>query len=207
VSDHVTLRDLLAMRTGLPAHAGDELLAFGYGRAEVLRRLRYLRPAAGFRAAFAEQEALPTAAAVAAEHATGSSWARLVRSRVLEPLGMSSTTLTAAAHAAAPDAAAPHVSVDGVMQAQTPRDHDVLAPALGASSSIGDLVPFLRMQLGGGSVSGVQVAGADALAATQAAVTAAGTDDQGPVAAGLGWDVSSYDGLTVVAKAGDVTGG
>ncbi len=70
MSDHATLRDLLAVRSGLPAHAGDELLAFGYGRAEVLRRLRYLAPADGFRAAYAEQEALPTAAAVAAERAT-----------------------------------------------------------------------------------------------------------------------------------------
>jgi CubicO group peptidase (beta-lactamase class C family) len=207
VSDHVTLRDLLAMRSGLPAHAGDELLAFGYGRAEVLRRLRYLEPAAGFRSAFAEQEALPTAAAVAAEHVTGSSWARLVRTRVLEPLGMTSTLLTSAAYAAAPDVAAPHVSVAGVMQAQTPRDHAVLAPALGATSSIGDLVPFVRMQLNGGAAGGVRVAAAGALAATQTPVTAAGVDDEGPVAAALGWDISSFDGATVVAKAGDVTGG
>ena len=183
------------------------MLAFGYGRAEVRRRLRYLKPAAGFRAAYADQEALPTAAAVAAEHATGSSWARLVRTRVLDPLGMNSTLLTSAAAAAAPDVAAPHVSVGGVMQAQAPRDRDVLAPAQGASSSIGDLVPFVRMQLGGGAVDGVQVADSGALVETQAPATAAGADDQGPVAAGLGWDVSSYDGVRVVAKDGDVTGG
>jgi len=207
VSEHVTLRDLLAARSGLPAHAGDELLAFGYGRAEVLRRLRYLAPAAGFRAAFAEQETLPTAAAVAAEHATGSPWARLVRTRLLEPLGMTSTTLTAAAYAAAPDTASPHVSVGGVMQAQTPRREDALAPALGVSSSIGDLVPYVRMQLNGGAVSGVRVAAADALTATHAATTAAGADAQGPVSAALGWDVSSFDGVAVAAKAGDVAGG
>ena len=207
VSDHVTLRDLLAMRSGLPAHAGNELLAFGYGRAEVLRRLRYLKPAAGFRAAFAGQEGLPTAAAVAAEHVTGSSWARLVRTRVLEPLGMTSTLLTAVAYAAAPDRATPSVSVGGVMQAQTPRSQDVLAPALGASSSIGDLVRYVRMHLNGGVVSGVRVAAADALAATQTPTTAAGADEQGPVSAALGWDVSSFDGVTVVAKAGDVASG
>ncbi len=207
VSDHATLRDLLAARSGLPAHAGDELLAFGYGRAEVLRRLKYLKPAAGFRAAYAEQETLPTAAAVAAEHATGSSWARLVRTRVLEPLGMTSTLLTSAAYAAAPDVAAPHVAIGGVMQAQTPRSQDVLAPALGVSSSIGDLVPYLRVQLNGGALSGVRIAAADALAATLAPTTVEGGDEQGPVAAALGWDVSSFDGATVVAKAGDVAGG
>jgi CubicO group peptidase (beta-lactamase class C family) len=207
VSDHSTIRDLLACRSGLPAHAGNELLAFGYGRAEVLRRLRYLRPADGFRAAFAEQEALPTAAAVAAERVAGASWARLVRTRVLEPLGMTSTAVTAAAYDAAPDRATPHVSVGGVMQAQTPRSEDVLAPALGVSSSIGDLVQYVRMQLNGGAVDGARVAAADALAATQAATTPAGADDEGPVSAELGWDVSSYDGVTLVAKAGGVTRG
>ena len=207
VSDHVTLRDLLAARSGLPAHAGDELLAFGYGRAEVLRRLRYLAPEAGFRAAFAEQEALPTAAAVAAEHATGSSWARLVRKRLLEPLGMTATTLTATAYAAAADKAAPHVSVGGSLQAQTPRGEDVLAPALGVSSSIGDLVPYLRMQLGAGALGGVPVVAGGALAATQASTTPAGADEQGPVSAALGWDISSFDGATVVAKSGDTVAG
>ena len=75
-----TFRDLTAERSGLPVYAGSELRAFGYGRAEILRRLRYLRPAAGFRAVFAPQDALFTAAAVGAERATGDSWARLLRS-------------------------------------------------------------------------------------------------------------------------------
>ena len=66
VSRHVTFRDLMAHRSGLPAYAGDELEQFGYGRLEILRRLRYLEPVAGFRAAYAYQNALPTAAAEAA---------------------------------------------------------------------------------------------------------------------------------------------
>ena len=53
VSRQVTFRDLMAQRSGLPGHAGDELEQFGYGRLEILRRLRYLAPVAGFRAAYA----------------------------------------------------------------------------------------------------------------------------------------------------------
>ena len=87
-SREITFRDLTAARSGLPAYAGSELRAFGYSRAEVLRRLRYLAPAAGFRAAYAPQEALVTAAAVAAERATGDSWARLLRDFVLDPSAM-----------------------------------------------------------------------------------------------------------------------
>ena len=55
-----TFRDLTSQRSGLPAYAGAELVRFGYGRDEILRRLRYLRPAAGFRAAYAPQDAVFT---------------------------------------------------------------------------------------------------------------------------------------------------
>ncbi len=171
VSDNVTVRDLLAMRSGLPEHAGDELEAFGYARAEVLRRLRHLEPVAGFRAAYAYQNALPTAAAVTASRATGRSWTGLVQDLVLDPLGMEATVLTYRGYLDAPDRSASHVTVDGVMQPQTPDDDDLFAPAGGVSSSVADMVPYLRMQLNDGAVAGARVASAEALVATHAATT------------------------------------
>ena len=87
-----TFRDLTAQRSGLPAYAGTELVPFGYGRGEVLRRLRYLRP--------------PPASALPTRHRTRSSRRRrpaqsgprrlvggLVRMRVLEPIGDAQTVL------------------------------------------------------------------------------------------------------------------
>ena len=207
VSDHATLRDLLASAAACRRTPGTSCSRSGTaarrcsgGSGTSSRRPASARPTPSRRRCRRRPP-------VAAEHATGSSWARLVRTRVLEPLGMTSTLLTSAAYAAAPDVAAPHVAIGGVMQAQTPRSQDVLAPALGVSSSIGDLVPYLKMQLNGGALSGVRIAAADALAATLAPTTVEGEDEQGPVAAALGWDVSSFDGATVVAKAGDVAAG
>ena len=160
VSDHVTLRDLLAMRSGLPAHAGDELLAFGYGRAEVLRRLQVparRRPASAPRSP--SRRRCPTAAAVAAEHATGSV---VGAARAHAPARAAGDDLDDADLGRLRGRSRPWrrrtSRVGGVMQAQTPRGRDVLAPALGVSSSIGDLVPYVRMQLNGGAVAGVRVA-------------------------------------------------
>ena len=141
VSDHVTIRDLTSQRCGLPEYAGDELEQFGYGRLDVLRRLRYLQPAAGFRAAYAFQNSLPTAAAVTASKATGKSWDELVSTRILKPLDMDSTVLTYQEYLDAPDRSASHVLVNGQMQAQTPDDDDLFAPAGGVSSTIADMVP------------------------------------------------------------------
>ena len=207
VSRHVTLRDLMAHRSGLPAYAGDELEQFGYGRLEILRRLRYLEPVAGFRAAYAYQNALPTAAAEGASRATGESWRRLVRTRVLEPLGMDTTVLSYRDYLAAADRSGSHTMVDGSMRAQTPEDDDTFAPAGAVSSSIADMVQYLRMQLNGGALAGVRVADTEALAATHAATTVIGDKEAGPTAYALGWETCDYLGRRVVQHGGDFSQG
>jgi CubicO group peptidase (beta-lactamase class C family) len=207
VSRHLTFRDLMAERSGLPENAGDELRQFGYGRREILRRLRYLEPAAGFRAAYASQSSLPTAAAEGASRATGESWERLLRTRVLAPLSMEATLLDYRDYLDAPDRSGSHTLVDGAMRAGTPQDDDIFAPAGAVSSSIADLVPYVRMQLNGGAYSGVRVAGAEALAATHAATTVIGVDETGPVASALGWQTSGYRGRRVVEHAGGFSAG
>ncbi len=207
VSERVTVRDLMAMRSGLPEYAGDELERFGYGRAEVMRRLRYLEPVAGFRAVYAYQNALPTAAAMTASHATGRSWRGLVQERVLDPLGMESTVLSYRAYLEASDRSSSHILVDGTMEPQTPDDDDLFAPAGAVSSTIADLVPYLRMQLNGGALASVQVASAEALAATHSPITVITADEKGTVAYGLGWKTLTYEGRRVVEHGGDFSEG
>jgi len=207
VSRHVTFRDLMAHRSGLPEYAGDELEQFGYGRLEILRRLRYLEPVAGFRAAYAYQNALPTAAAEGASRATGESWERLVRTRVLAPLGMSSTVLSYPDYLDAPDRSASHTLVNGAMRAGAPQNDDIFAPAGGVSSTIADMVLYLRMQLNGGALAGVRLAGVEALASTHAATTVIGDDEAGPTAYALGWQTHGYLGRRVVQHGGDFSNG
>jgi hypothetical protein len=93
------------------------------------------------------------------------------------------------------------------MQAGTPEDDDLFAAAGGVSSTIADMVPYLRMQLNGGALAGERVAGAEALAATHAATTSSGQNDAGPTAYGMGWESSSYLGRLVVQHGGDFSAG
>jgi CubicO group peptidase (beta-lactamase class C family) len=206
-SREATFRDLTAARSGLPAYAGSELRAFGYGRAEILRRLRYLAPAAGFRAVFAPQEALVTAAAVGAERAAGDSWARLLQERVLAPMGDDGTVTGYHGFVTAFDKATPHRLVDGSMVPHDPQDESVFAPSLGVSSSLDQLVTFARLQLNGGALGGVRVAPADLLGQTIRATTAVDVAQTGPRAAGLGWVLSSFDGRQVAAAEGGLASG
>jgi len=206
-SREATFRDLTAARSGLPAYAGSELRAFGYGRAEILRRLRYLPPAAGFRAVFGPQEALVTAAAVGAERATGDTWARLLQERVLAPIGDDGTVIGYRGFVTAFDKATPHRLVDGSMVPQDPQDETVFAPSLGVSSSLEQLVTFARLQLNGGALGGARVAPADLLGQTIRATTAVEDAQAGPQAAGLGWVLSSFDGRQVAGAEGGLASG
>ena len=206
-SQEATFRDLTAARSGLPASAGSELRAFGYGRAEILRRLRYLHPVAGFRSEYAPQDALVTAAATAAEHATGDAWARLLREHVLRPLGDDGTVTSFRGYLTALDSAAPHRLVGGTMVPQDPQDETVFAPSLGVSSSLNGLVTFARLQLNGGAVGGVRVAPADLLAQALRATTATEAGPTGPQAAGLGWLLSSFDGRLIAVAEGGLSSG
>src|SRR5207253_11409284 len=53
VTREITIRDMYAHRSGLPAHAGDLLEDLGFTRAEILYRLRYQRPDSSFRSHYA----------------------------------------------------------------------------------------------------------------------------------------------------------
>ena len=91
VTDHVTIEDMYADRSGLPDHAGDLLEDLGFDRATVLERLR-LVPLAPFRAEYAYTNFGIVAAAEAVAAAAGTAWGDLSRSVLYRPLGMTHTS-------------------------------------------------------------------------------------------------------------------
>jgi CubicO group peptidase (beta-lactamase class C family) len=196
VTREVTLRDLLCHRSGLPDHAGDLLEDLGYGRAEVLHRLRYLKPASSFRSQYAYTNFGFTEAAVAAARAAGKTWEDVAAEKLYRPLGMKSTSSRFGDYAAAANRAWLHVRVGGRWVARYVRDPDAQSPAGGVSSTARDLAQWLRLQLGGGRFQGKQLIAAAALAETHRPqiVSSAPKDPATDRAGfyGLGWNVS-YD--------------
>jgi CubicO group peptidase (beta-lactamase class C family) len=196
VTRAATVRDMLCHRSGLPAHAGDLLEDLGYPRAEVLRRLRYVKPASSFRAQYAYTNFGFTAAAVAAARPTGKSWEDLAAAKLYRPLGMKSSSSRFADYAAANNRAHLHVRVEGKWVAKYVRDPEAQSPAGGVSSTARDLAQWMRLQLGGGKLNGQQLIAAAALAETHRPQIVSSrpanpaTDRAGFY--GLGWNVT-YD--------------
>src|SRR5262245_4511715 len=165
-SGEVTLRDLLCHRTGLPDHAGDLLEDLGYSRAEVLHRLRFLKPAGAFRSGYGYTNFGFTEAGVAAAKAVGKTWEDLAADRLFKPLGMDRTSYRHADYAAAANRAKLHARIEGKWVAKYDRDPDAQAPAGGASSTARDLAKWMRLLLADGTFDGKRVIAAEALAET-----------------------------------------
>ena len=198
VSREVTLRDMFAHRSGLPEHAGDLLEDVGYGRDQVLYRLRFGKTGGKFRADYAYTNFGLTEAAVAAARADGKSWEDLSEERLYEPLGMASTSSRFADYEAAANRAWTHVRVDDQWVAKYVRRPEAQSPAGGVSSTGRDLTQWLRLQLGNGTVDGREVISARALGQTHAPqIVSQMPEDPSLERAGfygLGWNVS-YDAL------------
>ena len=156
VSDHVTIGDLYAHRSGLPDHAGDDLEDIGYGRRAILERLGVL-PQAPFRAHYAYTNFGLTAAAEAVAQASGTTWADLSEEAIFAPLGMSVTSARHADYLARENRAAPHVRDGDGFAVSYQRDPDAQSPAGGVSSSARDMGRWLAMVLGMGQAGETQL--------------------------------------------------
>ncbi|TSA85530.1 serine hydrolase [Deinococcus detaillensis] len=191
VTRQVTIADLFSHRSGLPGGAGDDLESVGFGRTEILRRLRFLEPASSLRSAYAYSNFGLTAGAQAAAQAAGKAWEDLAAQRLYQPLGMRNTSSRYADYAAASNRAVLHVWEQGRWAPTFKRQPDAQSPAGGVSSTARDLAQWMRLELGNGMVDGRRLIAADALAQTHQPMIARGPN---PVTGdtsfyGLGWNV------------------
>jgi CubicO group peptidase (beta-lactamase class C family) len=146
VTDHVTIADVLAHRSGLPDHAGDLLEDLGYDQPTILAKLRQ-EPLAPFRAHYAYTNYGLTAGGVAAAAAAGKPWPDLARETIFGPLGMAATSFRYADFEQRADRVTLHTKTNGGWQANGNFDAEGQAPAGGASSSVIDLTKWMTMLL------------------------------------------------------------
>jgi CubicO group peptidase (beta-lactamase class C family) len=193
VTEHVTLADMFAHRSGLPDHAGDLLEDLGYDRAYVLDALRQ-EPLTPFRDSYAYTNFGLTAAAVAAANAAGTTWEDLSDELLYEPLGMTSTSSRFSDYENAENKAVQHALIDGKFEAKYVRDAEAQSPAGGVSSNLKDMEKWVKLQLDAGKVDGEQLLDEGALLATrtpQALIRPVPAPAGKASQYGLGWNVGT----------------
>lgn len=162
VTREITIRDLLVHRSGLGLGQGDLLFVprSNIGRAEAVRRLRFLKPATSFRSGYAYDNVLYMVLGQLIEAVTGTTWEAYVRDHVLRPAGMARSTSGSEERFATTNRAFPHARLNGGLRGAG--DQEVLderdelarsaAPAGGLAVSANDMAKWLSLQLAGGKL-------------------------------------------------------
>lgn len=198
-----TLRDALCHRTGFTRMS--LLWASGaLSSSEVLAQASGAEPLAGFRERFLYNNVVYGAAGEAAARSAGTTWAELLQSRLLDPLGMTSTNVTIEAAQADPRRAV------GYRYREVTEVHEALpmrsigsVPAAGAiNSNVLDMAKWLRLQLGRGTYEGKRLVSSERLQDTWTRQIEIG----GGLGYGLGWMLGDWQGHRVVEHGGNIDG-
>jgi CubicO group peptidase (beta-lactamase class C family) len=209
----LSVSDLLTHRSGLTR--GDMLwYASANDRAEILRRIRYLKPTWSLRARFGYQNVMFLAAGEVISAVSGKSWDDFTRERIFAPLGMKDSSTSIRSFGNSNNVATPHAKVEEKVQAVAWRNIDNIAPAGSINSNVVDMAQWLRLNLGGGVYQEKRLLSTGAMKEMQSPQTVIrleGTMERlYPTAHflnyGLGWFLSDYQGRKLVEHGGAIDG-
>lgn len=207
---HITLRDLLSHRSGLPRH---DLLWYDskFTRQELYDRLRYLEPTAELRQKWQYQNLMFMTAGLVAERLTGKTWEELVRERIFKPLGMKDAVFSVDDMEKSADHAVPH-SKNSEKKIETiePRNLDAIGPAGSIDAGVAEMATWVRLNLNGGELNGTRVLSAEVLReiqSPQAVMSDMPTINGGIFSLyGMGWMLTAYQGHKLVHHGGGIDG-
>ena len=214
VTREMTVTDLLVHRSGLGLGEGD-LMFFpptDLTREEIIRRLRFLKPATSFRSSYAYDNLLYLVAGQLIPAVTGTSWDDFVRQRIFAPLHMTNTFTRTEALESSRDVAIPHSRNGGKLEALPHENVDNNAPAGSIVSCAADLAQWMMVQLGRGQAGGVRLFSPAQSKKMWSGQTILPIEPSVPVLEpnfydyGLGWFLRDYRGHKMVYHTGVLAG-
>jgi len=204
--EHLTFRDALSHRSGLPSHAGGELMVpFGYEAPEILYRIRFLEPATEFRTRFEYQNVMYLLAGEAAARAAGKDWPELAAEEIFIPLGMHSTSARFEDFISEKNRAWNYWDNNSKFEEIDPLDYDAMSPAGGVSSSLLDMARWVRFQIEGCGTKGDPLLSPEVFAETHALQSVITSSDTYVSGYTLGWYYSFLDDGLILDHGGSAT--
>jgi CubicO group peptidase (beta-lactamase class C family) len=216
LNNTITLRDMLAHRTGITRH--DSIwYKSDYTTKELFERLKYLEPKETPRQIFLYNNMMYAGAGYVIELQSGKPWAQFVRERILQPLNMNSTVFTITDMLKQPDVGVPFTERrDSFELYKIPyyEEQQGVAPAGAIISNIEDMSHWLIALMNNGRYNGKQVLPPKVLAATlEPAIALPNTTglQRGwwellNQAYGMGRWTASYRGHLIAFHGGDLPG-
>lgn len=214
VTGEITLEHTLCMCTGVPRRMEEISVRYSKMTAEeIIESLATIPLSGSFGHQFNYSSRMLAAGGYIAARAAGGehgdlaqAYANLMQERLLDPLGMVSSTFSIDEAVASGSYAAPHYSSLSGYHAIAPGIEGIftpIAPAGALWSNVDDVAKYLTMLLNGGvSPDGQRIVSAESLAylwEPQVAIDS-------KISYGLGWYVEDYHGLTVFHHPGGTVG-
>jgi len=211
----LTIRDLLTHRTGLP---GTDLFwarpSWHYTTAEVIRRLRYIKPTASFRSEWQYQNVMYSLAGTIIERVSGMPWEAFVRARIFAPLGMTETEPLVSAIVGKPNVAVPHALINDSVTVVPIRSTDGVASAGSVWSSVSDMSKWMRFMLDSGRIGSKRMIAPATFREIIAPQIRAPMDEYPALelarpdffSYGFGWFIQDYRGQHVWMHTGSIDG-
>ena len=210
---HVTLRDMMSHRTGLPRH---DLSWYGStaSRSELLDRIQYMEPSAELREKYQYNNFMFMAQGMVIEKVTGKSWEQNMRERILIPLGMNQTTLSVSDMEKSTDHSLAYtVKNDSNIFAIPYRNIDAIGPAGSVNSCSKDMANWLITWINDGKFNGKEIIPASyrnqaitLQMATGGGLPGVDNPDVHFGGYGLAWGMNSYRGHYRVEHSGGIDG-
>jgi len=219
VSHEMTIRDLLTHRSGMGLGEGDLLFwpPTTYTRADIVYKLRFMKPVSSFRSHYAYDNLLYMTAGQIIPAVTGISWDDYIRQRIFAPLGMNHSNVSNAAYKPGDDYASPHERVDGKLQVIPFEVLDNVGPAGSINACAADMAKWVQLQLNRGKFpdSSMHLFSEQRSKEMWSPQTILPTNDPPPPLAalkakfadyGLGWGLRDFHGRKLVGHTGGVAG-
>lgn len=209
---HVTIRDMMCHRTGLPRH---DFSWYGsaVSRMELLKRIEYQEPTAELREKYQYNNFMFMSQGVLLEKLTGKSWETNIKERIFNPLGMDNTVTTVADWEKSNDRSLAYNLInDSIAKVIPYRNIDAVGPAGSINSSAKDMAKWLIAWINTGKYNGKQIIPVKFRNEAMTTQMANGSlpNLESPevhnIGYGLAWGISSYRGHYRVEHGGGIDG-
>ncbi len=226
VTEHITLRDMLCHRSGMPRHDFSWVYS-GYSREKLLDILPYLQFSTGFREKLQYNNFMFLAAGMTVGKVSGGTWEEFVQDRIFNPLGMKSSNFSTADSQKSSDFAKPYkLDLTGMKDipgkvSEYPRklipfnDIQNIGPAGSINSNLEDMEKWVLLQINKGKAGGKQIIKPETLKqmhTPQMTETCDGEfksmqfPEMPVMNYGMGWFVQPYRGHYMVHHGGNIDG-
>ncbi|MFH0786548.1 MAG: serine hydrolase [Pseudomonadota bacterium] len=223
-TEHVTVRDVLSHRTGIPRY-DFAIDPKDCSREKAVIKLKYLKPNTGIRERFQYNNFHYAVAGAIVDKVSGQPWENFVSKRIFKPLGMNSSNLTPEDSKKSSDFALPYkIDLEALKRFPENRSEvyrsplkelpfeniGVYGPAGSINSNLEDMAKWVMLHLNGGKSGEEQLVSSSVLLQLCSPQMLTGSpmifEEILPGSYGLAWMITPYRGHYLVSHEGMIEG-